>query len=95
MSDTEIEATAARMQQILEREYAHLEWRVLVSPAAQDRDRDEPAIFVHTRTRDFRYRCRIGRVWTAVVAAPTLRLLVADVAAEAERCLAQQTATGP
>ncbi len=28
-----IDATAAELQQVLERDYAHLEWRVLVSPA--------------------------------------------------------------
>ncbi len=85
-----IDATAAEIQQVLERDYAHLEWRVLVSPAPHGQVATEPVIHVHARTRDFRYRCRVSRPWPVVRAASTLRLLVAELAGEAEQLLAAQ-----
>ncbi len=95
MTNKNIDATVAQMQQLLEQEYARLEWRVLLSPAPPDGTANEPWVFVHARTRDFRYRCRVGRPWTTVVAVPTLRLLVAELAAEAEQRLAEQVAIRP
>ena len=67
-----IDATAAEMQLLLERDYAHLEWRVLASPALHGKESTEPTIHVHARTRDFRYRCRVSRPWPVVRAASTL-----------------------
>ena len=87
-----IDATAAEMQQLLERDYAHLEWRVLASPAPHGTAATEHQIHVHARTRDFRYRCRVSRPWHVVRAASTLRLLVAELATEAEQLLAAQPA---
>ena len=81
------------MQQLLERDYARLEWRVLVGPSPSQGEAQDPWVFVHARTRDFRFRCRVGRPWTTVMAAPALTLLVAELAAEAEQRLAEQ-ATG-
>ena len=89
-----IDATAAEMQQVLERDYAQLEWRVLLSPAPRGTAATEHQIHVHARTRDFRYRCRVSRSWPVVQAAPTLRLLVAELAREAEQLLGEQ-ATPP
>ena len=94
MIDKGIAAKVAQMQQALDREYARLEWRVLVGPPPTGEAHD-PWVFVHARTRDFRYRCRVGRPWTVVMAAPTLRLLVAELAAEAEQQLAEQAAGTP
>ena len=90
MSETAIDATVAQMQHLLERDYAHLEWRVLVSPPPHGRDVGEPMIFVHARTRDFRSRCRVDRRWTTIAAGPTLEMQVAEIAAEVERALAPQ-----
>ena len=87
-----IDGTAAEMQLLLEREYAHLEWRVLVSPAPHGKESTAPAIHMHARTRDFRYRCRVGRPWPVVCSARTLRLLVAELATKAEQLLAAQAA---
>ncbi len=95
MAGKDIETTVAQMQQWLERDYARLEWRVLVSPTPADRTANEPWVFVHARTRDFRFRCRVGRPWTTVMAAPALTLLVAELAAEAEQQLAEQAAGAP
>ena len=78
------------MQLLLERDYAHLEWRVLASPAPHGKESTEPAIHVHARTRDFRYRCRVSRPWPVVRATRTLHILVAEVAVEAEQLLAAQ-----
>ncbi len=77
------------------RDHARLEWRVMVSPTPPDGTAKEPWVFVHARTRDFRYRCRVGRPWTTVMATPTLTLLVAELAAEAEQQLAEQAAGTP
>jgi hypothetical protein len=55
----------------------------------------KPWLFVHARTRDFRYGCRIGRSQTAVLQAPTLRFLIADLVAEVERRLADRAASAP
>ena len=94
MIDKGIEAVVAQMQQLLERGYARLEWRVLVgSPPTADAVND-PWVFVHARTRDVRYCC-VGRPWAMIVAAPTLRRLVAELATEAEHLLADQAAAGP
>ncbi len=67
-----IDATAAELQQVLERDYAHLEWRVLVSPAPHVTEASEHQIHVHARTRDFRYRCLVSRSWRRVRVARTL-----------------------
>ncbi len=93
MNDTDLNIIADHMQQVLDREYGHLEWRVLVQPAPDAAPSAEPWIFVHARTRDFRYGCRIGRSRTAVGAAPTLQLLVADLVAEVEQRLAHRAAS--
>ena len=95
MTTNDIDVTVAQMQQLLEREYAKLEWRVLVSPTRPDGTANEPWVFVHARTRDFRYRCRVGRPWALVQGARSLRRLVADLAAEAEQRLADQVAAAP
>ena len=87
-----INATVATMQQILERNYPHLEWRVRFTPAAPAEHHADPRVFVHARTRDFRYRCRVDRPWTDIETGTTLGLLVADLAAEAEGVLAQLAA---
>ena len=87
-----LDATAAEVQLLLERDYAHLEWRVLVSPTPGGKAATEHQIHVHARTRDFRYRCRVSRPWPVVRAASPLRLLVAEVAVEAEQLLAAQAA---
>ena len=87
-----IDATVAKMQQILERDYPHLEWRVRFTPAAPAEHPANPWVVVHARTRDFQYHCRVGRSWTLVAASPTLERLVAELAAEAERALAQLAA---
>jgi hypothetical protein len=49
--DTDLNIIAERMQQVLERDYAYVEWRVLVQPDADA----EPWLFVHALTGDFRY----------------------------------------
>ena len=77
---------------MLERDYAQWEWRVLVGPTPAAGETDEPWVFVHGRTRDFRYRCRVGRPWSVVRGARSLRLLAAELAAEVEQYLADQTA---
>ena len=91
----DIDTTVAQLQQVLEREYAQREWRVLVSTAPSGGQTDEPWVVVHGRTRDFRYRCRVDRPWSVVRAATSLRLLVAELAAEVEQCLADQAAAAP
>jgi len=88
-----IDATAAELQQVLDRNYTHLEWRVLVSPAPHSKAATEHQIHVHARTRDFRYRCRVSRPWPVVRAARTLRTLVAALASEAEQLLAALAAS--
>jgi hypothetical protein len=90
MQDTDLNVIAERMQQVLERDYAYLEWRVLVQAESGAGAFAEPCLFVHARTRDFRYGCRIGRSRTAVLQAPTLRFLVADLVAEVEGRLADR-----
>ena len=92
MSQQAIDATVATIQQILERDYPHLEWRVRFTPAAPAEHDADPWVVVHARTRDFQYRCRVGRPWTLVAASPTLESLVAELAAEAQRTLAQLAA---
>ncbi len=84
-----IDATIARMQDMLDREFPHLEWRVLFRQEPPETPGGEPWLYVHARTRDFRTRCWVGRPWTVVAASPTLRELVAELAAEAEQTLAQ------
>ncbi len=93
MQDTDLDTIVERMQQVLERDYAYLEWRVLVQAEPSAGAAAEPWLFVHARTRDFRYGCRIGRSRTAVLQAPTLRFLVADLVAEVERRLAARAAS--
>ncbi|MDP9314602.1 MAG: hypothetical protein M3R24_27610 [Chloroflexota bacterium] len=93
MQDTDLDTLVERMQQVLERDYAYLEWRVLVQAEAGVGASAEPWLFIHARTRDFRYGCRIGRSRTAVMQAPTLRFLVADLVAEVERRLADRAAS--
>ena len=83
-----IDATVAKMQAILEREYPRLEWRVLVRPEPPETPGGAPWLYVHARTRDFRTRCRVGRPWTVVTATSSLHLLVAELATEAEQALA-------
>jgi PhoPQ-activated pathogenicity-related protein len=90
MQDTDLNVIAERMQQVLERDYAYLEWRVLMQSEAGAEADAESWLFVHARTRDFRYGCRIGRSRTAVLQAPTLRFLVADLVAEVEGRLADR-----
>ena len=87
---TDMNAMVAQLQQMLEREYPQREWRVLAGAPPAAGEADEPWVFVHGRTRDFRYRCRVGRPWVAVRRARSLRLLVAELAAEAEQHLADQ-----
>ncbi|MDP9309970.1 MAG: hypothetical protein M3R24_03565 [Chloroflexota bacterium] len=93
MQDTGLNTIADQMQQVLERDYAYLEWRVLVQAESGIGTTAEPWLFVHARTRDFRYGCRIGRSRTEVLKAPTLRFLVADLVAEVERRLAARAAS--
>ena len=95
MASKDIETAVAQMQQLLEREYPRLEWRVLVGPSPSQGEAQDPWVFVHVRTRDFRYRCRVGRPSTPITAASTIRLLVAELAAEAEQQLAEQAAGTP
>ena len=76
MINKDIEATVAQLQQWLERDYARLEWRVLVGSSPSPAESHDPWVFVHARTRDFQYRCRVGRPWTAIAASPTLGALV-------------------
>ena len=92
MTNKDIEAMAAQLQQLLERDYARLEWRVLVGSSPSPAASHDPWVFVHARTRDFQYRCRVGRPWARVQGARSLRLLVADLAAEAEQRLADEGA---
>ena len=87
--DQDIDTTVAQIQRVLERDYAHLDWRVLVSPPPRGAAAPAPELHVHARTRDFRYRCRVSRPWLLIAAAPTLQLLVAELAAEAEQRLAR------
>lgn len=94
MTQPAIDTAIATLQQILDRDYVHLEWRVLAYHPVDTGSEDDSVVYVHARTRDFRYRCRIARPWTTMAAAPTLRLVVADVAAEAERTLADQAGAG-
>ena len=94
MSQPAIDTAIATLQQILDRDYVHLEWRVLATPPVNAGSDDESIVYVHARTRDFRYRCYVAPPWTTV-AAPTLRLFVADVAAEAERALAEKAGAAP
>ena len=68
---------------------------MLASPPMNTLSDDDVLIYVHAQIRDFRYRCRGARAWASVAAAPTSRLLVSDVAAEAERTLADQAAADP
>ncbi len=89
MSDKQRDASIAHIQRILDRDYGGLEWRVLRSPPPGVADPSEPAVAVYARTRDFRYRCRVDRPWSAVATAPTLELFVAGIAAEAEQRLAE------
>lgn len=93
MQDTDLDTLVEPMQQVLERDYAYLEWRVLVQADAERGPSAEPWLVVHARTRDFRYGCRIGRSRTAVLQAPTLRFLIADLVAEVERRLAERAAS--
>ncbi len=95
MSQPAIDTAIATLQQIFDRDYVHLEWRVLASPPVNAESDDQAIVYVYAGTRDFRYRCQVARPWTTVAAAPTLRLFVAKVAAEAERRLADQAATDP
>lgn len=95
MTDQQLDATSTQIQAILDRDYPHLEWRVLLHPPDLGRAPDARGIVVHARTRDFRYRCHVARPWTAIVAAPPLRFLVAELAAEADRLLAAQRAAAP
>ncbi len=95
MRQQAIDDAIAHIQQILDRDYAHLEWRVLATHPGSNEPEDEPFVYVHSRTRDFRFRCRVARPWSIVLSIPTLRLLVADVAAEAEQTLAEQAAAAP
>ena len=90
MSQQAIDDTVAHIQKILDRDYVHLEWRVLASQPANSEPEDEPFVYVHARTRDFRSRCHVARPWSMVLAAPTLRLFVAEVPAEAELLLSNQ-----
>lgn len=92
MQDTDMDALAERMQQVLERDYVHLEWRVLVPAEGGVPSSPASGIVVHARTRDFRYGCRVERPRTMVLQAPTLRFLVAEVVAEVEHRLAELAA---
>ena len=92
MQDTDLDTLVERMQQVLERDYDYLAWRVLVQAEPGAGAAAEAWLVVHARTRDFRYECRIGRSRTAVLQAPTLRFLVADLVAEVERRLADRAA---
>jgi hypothetical protein len=87
MREKDIETIAAEMQRLLDRDYAYLEWRILLSPLPRGDEAREREVHVHVRTRDFRSRGRISRSWSAVRAASSLRLLVADIVAEAEHLL--------
>ena len=92
MAIQDIDTAVAQLQQVLDRDYAHHEWRVLVGSTPTTGEADEPWVFVHGRTRDFRYRCRVGRPWSVVQGIGSLRQLVAELAAEAEQRLADQAA---
>ena len=95
MTNKNIDATIAQIQQLLEREYATLEWRVMLGPPPTADAAHDRWVVVHARTRDFRFRCRVSRPWAVVRAARSLRGLLADVAAEAEQLLADQAAAAP
>ncbi len=90
MTPKAIEMTLTRIQELLEHDYPHLEWRVRFHPATTGQPAAEATIAVSARTRDFRSRHRLERPWAAVAASPTLEAMVAEIAAEAERVLAQQ-----
>jgi hypothetical protein len=93
MTEQEIDATITHIQEILDRDYPHLEWRVLPSPPMPDGSSHARWLYVLARTRDFRYRCRVGRPLAVIAAASPLQLLVAELATEAEQRLADLTAT--
>ncbi len=90
MTQKAIETTLAKIQQLLERDYPHLEWRVRFHPAGTEEPAREATLAVSARTRDFRSRCRVDRRWTTIAASPTLEVQVAEIAAEVERVLASQ-----
>ncbi len=90
MSQKAIDTILAQLQQLLERDYPHLEWRVRFDPAMTGQPAGEPTVAVSARTRDFRHRHRVERQWTAITASPALEGLVAEIAAEVERVLGQQ-----
>lgn len=92
MTVNDIETTLAAMQHLLDHDYTHLEWRVMRTWPTAD---IEPVVYVHARTRDFRFRCRIDRPWQAARTAQALSVFVADIAAEAEHILADQVAVSP
>ena len=54
IQDTELDKVVEHMQQVLEREYAYLEWRVLVQTESGAGTAAEPWVFVHARTRGVR-----------------------------------------
>ena len=87
MTPKAINTTLAKIQQLLERDYPHLEWRVRFNPATTGRPAGEATIAVSARTRDFRSRHRIEHRWAAVAATPTLEGVVAEIAREAEEVL--------
>ena len=89
---TTIAATAATMQQILDRAYPRLAWRVLASPTSSCEHHGDAWVLVHARTRDLPRRCRVGRPGARLNAGPPCASLVAERAAAAERALAQQAA---
>ena len=70
MSQPAIDTAIATLQQILDRDYVHLEWRVLASPPVNAESDDESIVYVHARTRDFRYCSRVARPWSMVLATP-------------------------
>ncbi len=90
MTQKAIDTSLAQIQQLLERDYPHLEWRVRFHPAGTEEPAAEATLAVSARTRDFRHRHRVERPWSALMPGSTLEDLVAEIAAEAERVLAQQ-----
>jgi hypothetical protein len=82
MREKDIETIAAEMQRLLDRDYAHLEWRILLSPLPGGDETREREVHVHVRTRDFRSRGRVSRSWSAVRAARSLRSFATSVNGE-------------
>src|SRR5580765_6630993 len=72
MTQQQFDGIIAQIQEILDRDYPGFEWRVLPSPPTSDTSPRTRWVYIHARTRDFRYRCRVGRPWTVIASASPL-----------------------